>query len=168
MNRSLHLIFLLGFLSISHYLSAQIGICNQVIASAGKATVQGGRTYAYTIGEPFIFTLTATSKIITQGFHQPDLCLPVLTNDLDINAWELEIYPNPASNLIHIRYSNEQKGLLSAQVFDLLGRPVMQNIALDQPDDSTLDCSNWQAGVYLIRLQDTRTRSAATVRVIRL
>ncbi len=57
MNRSLHLIFLLGFLSISHYLSAQIGICNQVIASAGKATVQGGRTYAYTIGEPFIFPI---------------------------------------------------------------------------------------------------------------
>lgn len=168
MNRFLHLFFLLGLLCTTQYLSAQIGICNQVIASAGKATVQGGRMYAYTVGEPFIFTLTATSKIITQGFHQPDLCLPVLTNDLDINAWELEVYPNPASSVIHIRYSNEQKGQLSAQVFDLLGRPVIQQTTLDQPDGSTLDCSNWQAGVYLIRLQDNRTRSAATVRVIRL
>jgi len=168
MNRSLYIPIITCFILLAKILPAQTGICSQVIASSGKSTTVGGRSYAYTIGEPFIFTLSANSNKITQGFHQPDLCLPVLTNDLDLNAWKLEIYPNPATSLIHIRYSSEQKGQLSAQVFDLLGRTIVQDFPVNNPDDTQMDCTTWQAGVYLVRLQDLRTQSSATVRIVRL
>ena len=168
MNRSLYIPLITCFFLFSKVLPAQIGICSQVIASSGKSATVGGRSYAYTVGEPFIFTLSTNSGKITQGFHQPDLCLPVLTNDLDLNAWKLEIYPNPATNLIHIRYSAEQKGQLTAQVFDLLGRSIVRDFPVDNPEDTQMDCSQWQAGVYLVRLQDPRTQSGTTVRMIRL
>ena len=168
MNRSIYLPIFVCFLLLSSFLPAQIGICNQVIASSGKAVTQGGRSYAYTIGEPFVFTLSANSYKITQGFHQPDLCLPVLTNDLDLAAWGLEIYPNPTAGMIHIRYDAQQKGQLSAEVFDLLGRSVVQDFPIDSPDDTQMDCTGWQPGVYLVRLKDPRTQTAATVRIIRL
>lgn len=168
MNRFLHIPIFISLISVPCLLSAQIGICNQVIAASGKAASQGGRLYTYTVGEPFILTLSGNSYKITQGFNQPDLCLPVLTNDLDLAEWQLEVYPNPATNQVHIRYSAEKKGRLRAQVFDLLGRTVVEDFPIDDPYDTQMDCSNWQAGVYMIRMQDSQTQAVASVRIVRL
>lgn len=168
MNRLLHIPIFISLLAVPSLLSAQIGICNQVIASTGKATMQGGRLYTYTVGEPFILTLSTESHKITQGFNQPDLCLPVSTSDLDLAEWQLEVYPNPATNLLHIRYSAEKSGRLRARVFDLLGRTVVEDFSINDPFDTQMDCSNWQPGVYLIRMQDPQTQAVATVRIVRL
>lgn len=168
MNRFLYTAPFFIFFLLALPGSAQIGLCNQVIGSTGAAAVQGGRSYTYTVGEPFILTLSSTSYKITQGFHQPDLCVPVSTSDLDLEAWALEVYPNPATDLIHIRYSAEKKGRLQARVFDLLGHLVLDDFSIDQPDDTPINCGNWQAGVYFIELLDPQTHSSATVRVIRL
>lgn len=168
MNRLLHIPIFLAIFTVPHFLSAQIGICNQVVASAGKSTMQGGRWYTYTVGEPVILTLSGNGSKITQGFNQPDLCLPVFTNDLNLADWELEIYPNPTANLIHFRYTAEKDGRLRARVFDLLGRTVVEDFSIDQPNDTPMDCSTWQPGVYLVQMQDPQTKAVATARIIRL
>lgn len=168
MNRFLYTILFLSSLLITPPVSAQISLCHQVISSSGKAVTVGGRSYTYTVGEPFIMTLSANTYKITQGFNQPDLCIPVLTNDLDLAAWNLEVYPNPASDQIHIRYSTEKEGHLDARVFDLLGRTIVQNFSINNPSDTRMDCSAWQAGVYLIQIQDKQTQSSATLRVVKV
>lgn len=165
MNRLLYTALLLFF---SYHITAQIGLCHQVISSSGKSVTLGARSYTYTVGEPFILTLSTNFYKITQGFNQPDLCIPLITNDLDLDAWKLEVYPNPASDQIHIRYSAEKEGKLSAQVFDLLGRTILQDFSIDTPYNTWLDCSAWQAGVYLIQILDKQTQSSATIRVIHL
>ncbi|MEO6037151.1 MAG: T9SS type A sorting domain-containing protein [Saprospiraceae bacterium] len=145
-----------------------IGICIQVLSASGKSTVQAGRYYAYTVGEPFIFTLEGSSRDLTQGFHQPDLCQLVATNDLDLATWNIEVFPNPTTDFLHIQYSTGQNGALEASVFDILGHLVVDNAPLSQPDDAQLDCSSWQAGVYFLLLRDPTTRATATVRFVRL
>ena len=145
-----------------------IGICIQVLSASGKSTVQAGRYYAYTVGEPFIFTMEGNTRDVTQGFHQPDLCQLVATNDLDLAAWNIGVFPNPTSDLLHIQYSAGQNGALEASVFDILGHLVVSNAPLSQPEGSQLDCSAWQAGVYFLLLRDPATQATATVRFIRL
>ena len=168
MNRFLYTALFLILLIFSHKITAQIGLCNQVVSSTGKAVMLGGRSYTYTVGEPFILTLSTNFYKITQGFNQPDLCIPVITNDLDLADWKLEVYPNPASNQIHIRYAAEKEGKLSAQVFDLLGRTILQDFSIDNPNNTRIDCSAWQPGVYLIQIQDQQSQSSATVRVVKV
>ena len=168
MNRFLYTVLFLFFLSISHHITAQIGLCHQVIASTGKAVSVGGRSYTYTVGEPFIQTLSTNFYKITQGFNQPDLCIPVITNDLDLAAWKLEVYPNPASDRIHIRYSAERDGKLGAQVFDLLGRTILQDFSIDNAGNTSMDCSAWQPGVYFIQIHDVQSHASATVRVVKV
>ncbi len=142
--------------------------CNQVLASAGKSTVRAGRYYAYTIGEPVIFTLQGTTTDFTQGFHQPDLCVLVATNDLDLADWQMEVFPNPTADFLYVRYSAEHTGRLEATVFDVLGHLIVHDISFDQPDGSLLDCSSWQAGIYFLQLRDPVSKAVATVRFIRL
>jgi hypothetical protein len=150
-------------------LTAQsVGLCHQVLASSGGTGTQGGRLYTYTVGEPFILTLSTPNRVITQGFHQPDLCVPVSTQNLDLEAWALEVFPNPTAHQVSIRYAAGQNGQLVASVFDLLGRPVLLNQRLGNPEGSLLDSSGWQAGIYLLRLQEEDSQRSATLRIVRL
>lgn len=168
MNRFLYTVLSFILLLFSYTSTAQLDLSHQVISASGKTATQGGRTYAYTVGEPFVFTLSSNSYKITQGFHQPDLYRPVGTHHPDFAAWNLEVYPNPATHEIHFRYSTEKDGLLNAQVFDMLGRLIMQDFPVNNPSDTRMDCSAWQPGLYFIQIQDQQSQSNTTIRVVKI
>ncbi len=168
MNRFVTVLFVL--FTLSRVASAQnVGLCNQILASAGKISIQQGNVWAWTAGEPVIFTLGPVSNyILTQGFHQPDLCQAVSTDETALSDWQIEVFPNPTSDQLHVRFSAEKTGALRATVVDLLGHIVLSNLTLDTPESSTLDCSGWLPGVYVLLLQDADTHATATVRFVRL
>jgi hypothetical protein len=60
---------------------------------------------------------------------------------LEIN--EIAIYPNPASDFIHINVSND----FIVQIFDLTGRSVLET----KTDNEQINISNIPAGIYIIR-----------------
>ncbi len=167
MNRFL-LLALLGYASPIIGQTQDIGLCYQVLASAGKSAVRAGRYYAYTIGEPFIFTLQGANTHLTQGFHQPEFCLLVSTQALDLADWQIEVFPNPTADFLHVRYSVERSSHLEASVFDVLGQLIVDDVSLAEPDGSLLDCTAWQAGIYFLQLRDPATQAVATVRFVRL
>lgn len=142
--------------------------CAQVIGVAGKTGTQAGLTFHYTVGEPVITTLTGNTRIVTQGFHQPETCMLVSTNDLDIAAWGIEVFPNPTADFLTVRFASDKSSGLRASVFNLLGQVVLSDERLYQPDGSRLDCSGWQPGVYILQLQDPSTFAVASVRFVRL
>jgi hypothetical protein len=108
-------------------------------------------------------------RTLTQGFHQPDICQSVATKDLDLAAWEIEVFPNPTADFLNIRFSDENgSGALRASVFDVLGRAMLLQQPLDEPSGTSLNCQAWQSGVYFLRLEDAATGAAATVRFVRL
>lgn len=162
----------LAFLLISGFCAAQTySLCNQVIASTGRSVVKQGNTWAYTVGEPVVSTFIdqSVNRVLTQGFHQPDLCLYVSTNETsELADWDVLLYPNPTADLLNIQFSAEKGGVLNASVVDLLGHVLISDLHLDTPSGNVLDCSNWQPGIYLLRLQDPESRASATVRFIRL
>ena len=167
MNRFI-LLALLSCATITFSQAQDIGICIQVLSASGKSAVHAGRYYAYTVGEPFIMTLQGNSRDLTQGFHQPDICQLVATNDLDLATWNIEVFPNPTTDFLHVQYSDSQNTALEASVFDVLGHLVVTNVALTEPSGSQIDCSTWQAGLYFLQLRDPDTHATATVRFIRL
>lgn len=169
MNRSIRCLLVL-FLFAGAVRGQDVSLCNQVLSAAGKTAVEQGNSWAWTVGEPVIFTLgPVADRILTQGFHQSDLCLPaVSTNDASLADWHIEVFPNPTADVLHVRFSAEKTGALTAAVFDMLGRVVLANALLDSPDDAVIDCSAWLPGVYLLHLQDRDTRAATIVRFVRL
>ncbi|HRI62017.1 MAG TPA: T9SS type A sorting domain-containing protein [Saprospiraceae bacterium] len=166
MNRFLSLALLLC-LSADISLAQDYQTCIQVISASGKSGTQAGLTFTYTVGEPVITTLSGSRKL-TQGFHQPELCMLVSTNDFDLAAWNVEVFPNPTADVLTIRYSAEKGNNLRASVFNLLGQVMLSDQPLTQPDGSQLDCAAWQPGVYILQLQDPATSGVASMRFIRL
>jgi hypothetical protein len=159
---------LLLTLGWSAALVAQNSICRQVVASAGKTGQNGNRYFSYTVGEPVVFAGTSPTNKITQGFNQPELCALVSTNDVTLNAWNIEVFPVPTEQYLNIRFSAEKQGALRAAVFDAVGRLMYGPQQLDDPSLSRIDCADWAPGVYFLRLEATDAHAAATLRFVRL
>lgn len=167
MNR-FHYPVLLSLFLLPVFAAAQdYSLCLQVIGSTGKAAVRDGMHFTYTVGEAVTPTLTGGIYKATQGFHQYDVCAVVSTHDVDLAAWNIEVFPNPTTDLLTVRFAAEKSNALNLSVFTTLGQAVLTDQTLTQPDGSLLDCSQWQPGIYLLLLSDPATGAAATVRVVK-
>jgi len=167
MNRLLHTALLFFTLSTAAY-SQQFDVCMDVVASSGGQGNQANRYFSWTVGEPFIQTSQGAGFTFTQGFHQPDPCGKDFVSTTDLADWGMSLFPNPTAGLVTIRFSPEKKGYLVATVFDLLGRTVLDQQVLDTPEGSFLDATQWQPGVYFIRLQEPVSKASTILRVVRI
>jgi len=70
-------------------------------------------------------------------------------NDFN-SSLRLNLYPNPTNSLLNIKSENNG-GNLTFQIFDILGKQVINGSAHSE-DLSTIDVSNLEHGLYLIKI----------------
>ncbi len=167
MNRFL-LTAMLWHCALTYGATQDATLFNQVVGSAGRFAVQQGRTFSYTIGEVVIPTLSSANYVFTQGFHQPEQTRIVSVGDPDLTDWNILVFPNPVSEDLTVRYSPDKGSMLSATVVDLIGRVILTDQPMFDPNGTVLDCRLWQPGVYFVILTDPVSRATAMTRVIRL
>ncbi len=141
---------------------------NQVIGSTGHVGVQQGMTFAYTVGEVVITTFSSGNRTLTQGFHQPEHTQIVQVNDPDFSGWDINVFPNPVTDILTVRFSPDKGTALTATVVDVAGRLLLSDARLNEPDGSLIDCTAWPPGVYFLILKDPVSRGSATARIVRL
>lgn len=135
-----------------------------VLASNGGETVTTPYTYIWTIGESVIANTTASSYIITQGFH-PDSETPNDVKNIGNNV-QLSVSPNPASDVLNVKISNANNGNLVLQVYDMSGRNCLpaQQVAGGTEKNTAVDFSSLPAGTYHISiLNGTQKQNTVTV-----
>lgn len=70
----------------------------------------------------------------------------------EMEELEIQVYPNPANNLVTIRFSEAlQDKPLSWVVTDMMGRKMLSENNANS--SSTIDVSRWPSGVYFIRME---------------
>ncbi|MEL6971078.1 MAG: T9SS type A sorting domain-containing protein, partial [Bacteroidota bacterium] len=70
----------------------------------------------------------------------------------------LRLFPNPTATFTQLQWPSgtELSYPLQVQVYDLMGRPVLQRTF--QQDPLVLQCSEWVAGYYLVQVHDREGR----------
>ncbi|MBL7827894.1 MAG: T9SS type A sorting domain-containing protein [Saprospiraceae bacterium] len=165
MNRLFTLLFLsFPFLAFSQ----SYALLNQVVASGGGSGAQGNYDIVWTIGEPVITTVSNQQHMLTQGFHQPNLLASVSTWDLNLTAFNFEVYPNPTTDFLNLTYKLQPENKLSFQVFNAAGRAYGPIESLTSVGTHTLDCINWPAGVYYLMVFDQKSAKAASIKIVRI
>ena len=166
MNRPLLLIFV--FFSVGALHAQNLSTCQQVIGTTGTAKTESGLRYAYTVGEPIIFTLKkpGVNVEITQGFHQPDVCLPVSgVTDAEWAGWDIQVYPNPATDFLQVLHASPNAKPLQAMVVNAEGKQISGVLTLSANGDQ-IDLRQWVSGHYFMVMTHPDNGATATVQFV--
>ena len=93
----------------------------EIISSAGNIFQGNSIQIDWTLGELAIATIQNSSQQITQGFHQPNYTITSV-NELPVEIGQIQVYPNPATDLIKMSINFNERKNVKTQLFDLNGR----------------------------------------------
>ena len=80
-----------------------------------------------------------------------------LGNNEAAEDFEIEYYPNPTSNFVNFIY----QGDLSISVYDILGRRIIET------NEKFIDLSDYNKGLYLIKINDYYNQKFKLIRIIK-
>lgn len=110
---------------------------NSALVDAGDNTVSG------ITGPDFLGNQRIVNNIIDLGAieYQADLSVD------DVETESCMIYPNPFDNQLIVK----KEGALKVEVYNCLGQKI---ISSEAQDEMILNTSDWEKGVYLVRVND--------------
>jgi len=159
MKRCLSIVFLLTLA-----LSLKSQVKHEVIASAGDFSVNGGVSVSWTLGETVIHTFQAGDVILTQGFQQ-QLIVATLETNLNIQV-EVLIYPNPASEMLNLRFGTPTVEAMTLNLFDTRGQLVKTIIIEASSSEKQINMQDLAAGLYYLKL--TKGKLSNVYKVVKL
>lgn len=100
-----------------------------------------------------------------EGFHQVYYDLLVQTAEELPEEWEINVYPNPTTDWLEVRFPETET--LFLKLFDIQGRLLADWGGIS--GEATLDVELYPEGVYLLQLQaeDGRQRTVKVLKVAR-
>jgi len=123
-----------------------------VMNSNGGSGTAAGNTFEWSIGELMVHTSTSASVIVTEGVLQPNMSTTgVGTVSL---ASQLDVFPNPSSSIVNIKFTAPHEGTLYYRLVDVLGRVLQEStaevrsgITTRQLDITSLACASYMLHV---------------------
>ena len=140
-------------------------ITPEVIASAGEHYDNGTVQLSWTLGEVMIDTYDNGTNILTQGFHQTQLTVTSIEENLaDVT---MNLYPNPTSEYLNISLRNNQNDI-NLQVYDMTGKLIHKDMINAHDSKYVLPMQTVATGKYLIQMQSEDGKMNTTHQVVKL
>ena len=116
------------------------------LVSASGASFQNSSGYiSYSIGEVITTTLTSSSAILTQGFHQTRLrTVPVINQ----SAIQMSVFPNPVKDLLILQIGDPLG--FDYLLYDVRGGLLERGQVLDERTE--INFSALAPAVYILRV----------------
>ena len=148
--------------------SQDVAINMQVVGSAGRHAFKQGQHWSYTVGQPVVVTLSGAQYKVTQGFHQPEIRRATSAGAPELDAWEISVYPNPATDRLWVRFTppDGSVGYLIGRIFDMRGRMTHAEIVLEESGGAEIDCRTLSSGVYALQVSAPGSPAVAYIRFV--
>jgi len=140
-----------------------------VISSAGDVSKGGGIILEWTVGEPAIETVSTSSALYTQGFHQPVLHVQKLTTGKEVASLQNKIlvHPNPATSVINVQLDKPFGSELILSLIDAEGKQVSNNRLPAHSSLLKLNICRLSSGVYILRITDAKGSAQNDYKIIK-
>ena len=139
-------LFIFLFLSVCPGLLAQ-----EVIASAGSTLNNINGSISFTIGESVANTLIKSDKTVTQGFHQTNISVSMVSemNDLEFS---ISAFPNPAENILILKLNKVDMTGMQFLLFDINGKLLFRKNL--ENDETIIPVDKLIKGFYILKVQE--------------
>jgi uncharacterized repeat protein (TIGR03803 family) len=135
-----------------------------VIGSAGDYFASASGSLAWTLGEVITETFTNDTKILTQGFHQPQ---NYIITGLPEETSEFLIYPNPVQDWLIVKTSASSD--YHIEIFNLHGQKIVEQEAIGVVGTHLhhLDMRQMANAVYLLHITNNLTGKTSTHKILK-
>lgn len=160
MIKPLQLIFLVLLCNGAALLSAQTGdIALEVVGSAGGFEQSNAGSFSYTVGEVVTEYVETNAGSSSQGFQQVFEAL--LLGSLFPFEASIMVFPNPASDRVHLRGVEG----MHLRLYDIQSRLISERGAL--ADSELLDLNGLPQGIYLLEFFNNESDQHKIVKLIK-
>ena len=147
---------LLGFTFLTSLSYSQL----ELIGTSGSSTMGAGMGVSWSLGEVVTFTISNTSNTVPQGFQQAEINVLSINNEVS-NEISLNLYPNPAIDLVNISSSDQ----MILTVFSLEGKVIERKEILY--NENQMDISMYPAGTYFFNFSTFEGIAFKIIKVIK-
>jgi hypothetical protein len=137
-----------------------------VIASSGNTGTTANCIVDWSVGEIAIETLTQSSVILTQGFHQNFAGYPDAIELLDNVAFGF--FPNPVRDKLFIVIKPSVNGKYMVELFNNKGIKVIHTLLRPDNNNQELDISRLPAGIYMLKISAENGKTLKTDKFVKL
>lgn len=127
----------------------------EIISSSGESHKTSELMLSWTIGEPVTSTLEREDLMLTQGFHQGRLTVSSIDNS-SLEKLSLEVFPNPAKQLIQVRFSKKLEQQVLVEVYNLQGKKIITTEIASGEEQQILQLESLPSGTYILRITHNR------------
>jgi len=146
---------------ISSVLVFSQSISKQVVGSIGATQSKNNIELSFTVGELVVGLMSAGDQQLANGYYA---AMNLQTLSLEDNALDvkLSVYPNPTSHALYVNHPDINSFGIS--MVDLNGKLLYQGtINKDEP----LNISNYTTGIYVVIVENTKTKNKNTYKIIK-
>ena len=140
MDRKRLFILLLCFWCIGAFSQA-----HELVSASGASFQNSSGYISYSIGEVITTTLTSSSAILTQGFHQARFrTVPVINQ----SAIQMSVFPNPVKDLLTLQIGDPMG--FDYLLYDVRGGLLERGMVLNERTE--IDFSALAPAIYILRV----------------
>jgi len=129
------------------------------VSSGGNISNSSG-SISFTFGQVFMNNLEGDNGVINEGVQQP-YTSEIITG-VELNEIQLQLFPNPTSDIAIIKVASEHIGLLNYSLFDETGRLIITNQI--NSSESTIALAKLASGIYILNVRN----SSQTIKSFRI
>ncbi len=130
------------FISLNFAVAAQ-----ELISSSGDFFKNSEFSVSWSVGEPITETVSNTSNIFTQGFHQSLLNTSVIYELSDIE-FQIKIAPNPVSDFLTLTINKSEN--LSYELYDFNGKLLEKKKI--QAENTIITFNRYAFAAYFLKI----------------
>jgi hypothetical protein len=98
----------------------------QDVITASANDEGAGGTVSWSLGLVAFSTLTGTSGSLLEGVQQPYEIYIMTGIDDEVQLQKITLFPNPATDIITLKFSEPKLKNFSCQLYDLQGKPLKE------------------------------------------
>ena len=159
-----HYFLLMAVVGFTSFAWSQ-NVDQHVLGSAGGVDQNDKYILEWTAGEAAVQTVTHTTGINTEGFHQSTikvLSVQSLNTNSNLN---ISVYPNPVSSTLNVQIKSDENSELLLSLTDINGKKIAVTKANSVNDLKELDMTNLVAGIYLLHVSNSSDTIMKTFKI---
>jgi hypothetical protein len=133
--------------------------------AAGGDAVGSGGSVAFTVGQVDYTTNAGSSGIVAQGVQHPYEVFVVGIHESSANI-SLTVAPNPATENVTLRISDDGGENLFYEIWDLQGKELGSAAIMEE--ETQIEMKNLSAGSYLIHVVNQDHKKIQSFRIVKL